>query len=73
MPLEMQCKEALQNHDIYMYFGHSAGQSFMRGSTIKQLPRCAVSLLMGCSSAVLESKGEFDAHGYALNFLLGGR
>ncbi|KAI7873956.1 peptidase family C50-domain-containing protein [Mucor mucedo] len=73
MPMELQCRDALQNRDIYMYFGHSAGQSFMRGTSVRQLPKCAVSLLMGCSSGVLESNGEFDPHGYVLNYLLAGR
>lgn len=73
MPREFQCKEALETKDIYMYFGHSAGQAFMRGTTVRQLPSCAVSLLMGCSSGVLNSSGEFDPYGYVLNFLLAGR
>ncbi|KAI7907851.1 peptidase family C50-domain-containing protein, partial [Cokeromyces recurvatus] len=54
------------------YFGHSAGQAFMRGTTVRQLPKCAVSLLMGCSSGVLEANGEFDPYGYVLNYLLAG-
>lgn len=73
MPAEFQCKDALQSRDIYMYFGHSAGQAFMRGTTVRQLPTCAVSLLMGCSSGTLEANGEFDSYGYILNYLLAGR
>lgn len=72
MPAEFQCKDALQSRDIYMYFGHSAGQAFMRGTTVRQLPTCAVSLLMGCSSGTLEANGEFDSYGYILNYLLAG-
>ncbi|KAI8048138.1 peptidase family C50-domain-containing protein [Gilbertella persicaria] len=72
-PLELQMKEALQSRDLYMYFGHSAGQAFMRGTTVRQLPTCAVSLLMGCSSGILETHGEFDPYGYVLNYLLAGR
>ncbi|GAA5799445.1 hypothetical protein HPULCUR_004860 [Helicostylum pulchrum] len=72
MPMELQCKEALLSRDVYMYFGHSAGQSFMRGTTVRQLPKCAVSLLMGCSSGLLESNGEFEPYGYVLNYLLAG-
>lgn len=73
MPIELQCKDAFQSKDIYMYLGHSAGQTFMRGTTVRQLPKCAVSLLMGCSSGALESKGEFEPYGYVLNYLLAGR
>ncbi|KAI8342184.1 peptidase family C50-domain-containing protein [Choanephora cucurbitarum] len=72
-PLELQLKEALQTRDLYMYFGHSAGQAFMRGTTVRQLPVCAVSLLMGCSSGLIETQGEFDPYGYVLNYLLAGR
>ncbi|KAI8639658.1 peptidase family C50-domain-containing protein [Parasitella parasitica] len=72
MPMELQCRDALQSRDVYMYFGHSAGQAFMRGTTVRQLPTCAVSLLMGCSSGIMEAKGEFDLNGYVLNYLLAG-
>ncbi|KAL9542009.1 hypothetical protein MBANPS3_008825 [Mucor bainieri] len=72
MPMELQCRDALQSRDIYMYFGHSAGQAFMRGTTVRQLPNCAVSLLMGCSSGIMEPRGEFDLNGYVLNYLLAG-
>ncbi|OAD80731.1 hypothetical protein PHYBLDRAFT_103298, partial [Phycomyces blakesleeanus NRRL 1555(-)] len=54
------------------YFGHSAGQSFIRGQRIRNLPRCAVALLMGCSSGSLDRKKEYDPDGYVLNYLLGG-
>lgn len=55
------------------YFGHGAGQSLIRGQVIRQLPRCPVTLLMGCSSGRLQSHGEFDTDGYAMNYLLAGR
>ncbi|KAI8376398.1 peptidase family C50-domain-containing protein, partial [Radiomyces spectabilis] len=54
------------------YFGHSAGQSFIRGQMIRQLPQCSVALLFGCSSGALGSQGEYDPQGYVLNFLMGG-
>ncbi|ORX55548.1 hypothetical protein DM01DRAFT_253316, partial [Hesseltinella vesiculosa] len=54
------------------YFGHSAGQSMIRGQVIRQLPRCPVAILMGCSSGALQSQGDYDPHGYVLNYLLGG-
>ncbi|CEI87027.1 hypothetical protein RMCBS344292_01448 [Rhizopus microsporus] len=71
-PMELQCKDALLSKDIYMYFGHSAGQSFLRGTTVRSLPKCAVSILMGCSSGKMESNGEYDPHGYILNYLIAG-
>ncbi|KAI9473965.1 MAG: peptidase family C50-domain-containing protein [Benjaminiella poitrasii] len=71
-PMELECRRALESYDVYMYFGHSAGQAFMRGTTVRQMPKCAVSLLMGCSSGVLESNGQFESYGYVLNYLLAG-
>ncbi|KAI8071039.1 peptidase family C50-domain-containing protein [Gongronella butleri] len=71
-PTEMEVQQALKQHEIYIYFGHSAGQSLVRGQVIRQLPRCPVSILMGCSSGALQAQGDFDPHGYALNYLLGG-
>ncbi|KAI8890025.1 hypothetical protein K501DRAFT_169633 [Backusella circina FSU 941] len=73
MPTELQSKSSLLSREIYIYMGHGAGQSFMRGQVVKQLPTCAVSLLMGCSSGALKSNGDYDPHGYVLNYLLGGR
>ncbi|KAJ8658660.1 hypothetical protein O0I10_005700 [Lichtheimia ornata] len=71
-PLELRWDQILQNHDIYMYFGHSAGQSIIRGSKIRHLRKGPVAILMGCSSGSLISQGEFDPDGYIMNFLLGG-
>ncbi|CAO3592950.1 unnamed protein product [Absidia cylindrospora] len=71
-PSEMECRSVLLQKDLYMFFGHSAGQSLIRGQLIRQLPRCPVTLLMGCSSGALQSQGEYDPNGYVLNYLLGG-
>lgn len=57
----------------HRYFGHSAGQSIIRGSKIRHLRKGPVAILMGCSSGSLISQGEFDPDGYIMNFLLGGR
>ncbi|KAI7850532.1 peptidase family C50-domain-containing protein, partial [Circinella umbellata] len=54
------------------YFGHSAGQSIIRGQNIKKLKHCPVAILMGCSSGTLVDKGEYDTDGYIMNYLLGG-
>ncbi|KAL0091821.1 peptidase family C50-domain-containing protein [Phycomyces blakesleeanus] len=71
-PMEQELERALKTRDLFMYFGHSAGQSFIRGQRIRNLPRCAVALLMGCSSGSLDRKKEYDPDGYVLNYLLGG-
>ncbi|KAF7730176.1 hypothetical protein EC973_002784 [Apophysomyces ossiformis] len=71
-PSEMLCQQALMSKELYLYFGHSAGQSFLRGQHIRQLKRCSVALLVGCSSGALDSQGDYDPSGYVMNFLLGG-
>ncbi|KAI9030916.1 peptidase family C50-domain-containing protein [Phycomyces nitens] len=71
-PMEQELERALKTRDLFMYFGHSAGQSFIRGQRIRNLPRCAVALLMGCSSGSLDKKNEYDPDGYVLHYLLGG-
>ncbi|KAI9244469.1 peptidase family C50-domain-containing protein [Phascolomyces articulosus] len=71
-PAELRWHNMLESRDLYMYFGHSAGQSIIRGQNIKKLKYCPVAILMGCSSGTLVDKGEYDADGYVMNFLLGG-
>ncbi|CAO3592351.1 unnamed protein product [Absidia cylindrospora] len=71
-PTETECRSMLIQKDLYMYFGHGAGQSIIRGQIIRQLPRCPVALLMGCSSGRLQSNGEYDTDGYVMNYLLAG-
>ncbi|ORZ20233.1 peptidase family C50-domain-containing protein [Absidia repens] len=71
-PTEVECRSMLIQKDLYMYFGHGAGQSIIRGQIIRQLPRCPVALLMGCSSGRLQSNGEYDTDGYVMNYLLAG-
>ncbi|KAJ1914498.1 separin protein [Tieghemiomyces parasiticus] len=71
-PLDKECEQALQTRDIYIYFGHSGGEQYLRGQRVRALPRCAVSLLFGCSSGHLKAAGEFDPYGTALDYMVGG-
>ncbi|KAI9484692.1 peptidase family C50-domain-containing protein [Zychaea mexicana] len=71
-PLEHRWQSMLESRDLYLYFGHSAGQSIIRGQNIKKLKQCPVAILMGCSSGTLMDKGEYDPDGYIMNYLLGG-
>ncbi|KAJ1976970.1 separin protein [Dimargaris verticillata] len=71
-PLDKECELALTKHDIYLYFGHSGGEQYIKGLKVRALPRCAVSLLFGCSSGLLKSVGEFDPYGTSLNYLIAG-
>ncbi|KAF9436395.1 hypothetical protein BGZ76_004090 [Entomortierella beljakovae] len=71
-PLDLECIRGLSNCDLYIYFGHSGGEQYIKSSQIRQLGQCAVSLLLGCSSGSLKSEGEFDPTGNAMNYLLAG-
>lgn len=57
---------------VFSYFGHSGGEQYMRSNQIRQLGKCAVSLLLGCSSGSLKGPGEFDPTGSVMHFLLAG-
>ncbi len=52
-PNEAEMKSCLEAHDLFLYFGHGSGGQYIRSRTIKKLERCAVALLMGCSSGAL--------------------
>ncbi|KAF9360845.1 hypothetical protein BGX26_007430 [Mortierella sp. AD094] len=71
-PLDLECINGLSKNDLYIYFGHSGGEQYIKSTQIRQLGHCAVSLLLGCSSGSLKSEGEFDPTGNAMNYLLAG-
>ncbi|KAF9960639.1 hypothetical protein BGZ70_008527 [Mortierella alpina] len=71
-PLNVEYMNALSKNELYIYFGHSGGEQYIKTSQIRQLGHCAVSLLLGCSSGSLKGCGEFDPTGNAMNYLLAG-
>ncbi|KAI1317841.1 hypothetical protein EDD11_007643 [Mortierella claussenii] len=71
-PMDLECINGLSKHDLYIYFGHSGGEQYVRSTQIRQLGDCAVSLLLGCSSGCLTGEGEFDPTGNVMNYLLAG-
>lgn len=72
-PSEAEFEEALSTSDILLYFGHGSGAQYVRGKTIRRLPRCKpVTFLMGCSSASLTEAGEFECYGPVWNYMLAG-
>ncbi|KAG0300101.1 hypothetical protein BGZ98_009492 [Dissophora globulifera] len=71
-PMDLECIHGLSKSDLYVYFGHSGGEQYIRSAQIRQLGRCAVSFLLGCSSGSLQGAGEFDPTGNAMNYLLAG-
>ncbi|KAK3825065.1 MAG: putative Separin [Benniella sp.] len=71
-PMDMECIDGLSKNDLYIYFGHSGGEQYIKSTQLRQLGRCAVSILLGCSSGSLKSEGDFDPTGNAMNYLLAG-
>ncbi|RHZ83649.1 hypothetical protein Glove_89g107 [Diversispora epigaea] len=71
-PFEQEIKNGLSNQDLYIYFGHGSGEQYIRNHHIRSLDRCAVTLLLGCSSGHLKNGGEFDPSGAALSYMIAG-
>ncbi|XP_053297454.1 separin isoform X1 [Pleuronectes platessa] len=67
-----QLEEAVANKDLYIYVGHGAGARFLDGQTVLKTPIRAASLLFGCSSAALAVRGDQEAQGIILNYLIAG-
>ncbi|RIA83404.1 peptidase family C50-domain-containing protein [Glomus cerebriforme] len=72
IPTDQEWIDGLANKDLFMYFGHGAGEAYCKRNKIKHLDRCAVTLLFGCSSGQLKLGGEFDPSGIILSYLLAG-
>ncbi|KAJ2609794.1 separin protein [Coemansia sp. RSA 1365] len=71
-PMNNECEHGLASSDIFLYFGHGGAESYISRSQIRALDRCAVALLLGCSSGQLKLAGEYDALGTATDYLVGG-
>ncbi|EXJ67410.1 uncharacterized protein A1O5_09423 [Cladophialophora psammophila CBS 110553] len=63
---------ALKGSSLMLYFGHGGGGQYIRPRTIRKMDKCAVALLMGCSSAKLTECGVYEPHGLPLSYLSGG-
>ncbi|GBC35024.1 uncharacterized protein OCT59_023160 [Rhizophagus irregularis] len=72
IPTDQEWVDGLTNKELFMYFGHGAGETYCKRNKIKNLDRCAVTLLFGCSSGRLKLGGEFDPSGIILSYLLAG-
>jgi separase len=57
---------------IFRYFGHGGGEQYVRSHKIRNLPKCAATLLWGCSSGALREMGDFDPVGTPYHYMLAG-
>ncbi|KAG2081359.1 peptidase family C50-domain-containing protein [Suillus cothurnatus] len=71
-PSEQQILDALARKDLVVYFGHGGGEQYVRSHKIRHLPRCAATMLWGCSSGSLREMGDFDRVGTPFNYMLAG-
>ena len=71
-PSEQQLLHALQTRSLFVYFGHSGAEQYVRSHKVRHLPRCAPTMLWGCSSGLLKPQGDFDPCGTPNNYMLAG-
>ncbi|KAF5873611.1 putative cell division-associated protein bimb protein [Botrytis fragariae] len=71
-PSEEEMKYELQNKDVFLYFGHGSGGQFIRSKEIRKMEKCAVTILMGCSSGALTNYGEFELGGQPIHYMHAG-
>ncbi|KAK5296626.1 separin protein, partial [Cryomyces antarcticus] len=71
-PTEAEIAASLSSTDIFLYFGHGSGAQYIRSRTIKNMDKCAVALLMGCSSGTVTEYGDFEPTSVPLAYLAAG-
>jgi separase len=80
-PSATEFSTLLTECSLVLYFGHGTGAQYLRPRLIRQLsqtshqnnkPSCAVTLLMGCSSAKMTGNGVYLPSGMPWNYLQGG-
>lgn len=57
-PSSFELAHALQSKELFVYCGHGGGEQYIPTAKLRGLPRCAASLLMGCSSGRLRGGGQ---------------
>lgn len=57
-PSSSELAHALQSKELFVYCGHGGGEQYIPTAKLRGLPRCAASLLMGCSSGRLRGGGK---------------
>lgn len=63
---------ALIERDLFVFCGHGGAQQHLPGRALRRLPRCAASLLFGCSSGRLSCAGAYEPTGPVLAYLQAG-
>ena len=71
-PTETQFETFLTQYPLLLYFGHGSGAQYILKRKIRRLQKCAVTWLMGCSSAKMTECGNFESYGMPNNYVHGG-
>ncbi|KAL9940626.1 hypothetical protein V8E36_000114 [Tilletia maclaganii] len=71
-PIVDELPRALEENDVFTYFGHGGAEHYLRSARIRKLKKCAVTMLWGCSSGFLRDQGELDRTGTPINYMLAG-
>ena len=71
-PSEAEIQSILSKQSLFLYFGHGSGGQYIRSRTVKKLDQCAVTLLLGCSSAKLKEEGSYEPHGMIKSYVSAG-
>ncbi|KIO19106.1 hypothetical protein M407DRAFT_31256 [Tulasnella calospora MUT 4182] len=71
-PTEEEMLQGFQKSDLMLYFGHAAGHQYIRSHKLRNLPRCAATMLWGCSSGALREMGDFERIGTPNHYMLAG-
>jgi len=56
----------------FSYFGHGGAEQYVRSHKVRNLPRCAATMLWGCSSGAMREMGDFDRAGTPDAYMLSG-
>ncbi|EPX71944.1 separase/separin [Schizosaccharomyces octosporus yFS286] len=68
-PSNEEYRSMLSDYDFFLYFGHGGGEQYTTSRDLAALNKCAVSILMGCSSGALHECGIYEPWGTPLNYL----
>ncbi|CAF0774430.1 unnamed protein product, partial [Didymodactylos carnosus] len=68
-PNQQQIKDIFQSREILLYMGHGSGSQFYPVDDVQKNSSRMCVLLMGCSSARLQSFGDFEAFGMPFAYL----
>ena len=71
-PTEAEMVTAIDDKDIFLYFGHGSGAQYIRSRKIRCMQNSAVTFLMGCSSSKMIECGQFENYGVPLDYLHSG-